>query len=502
MSRFGSLCILLLTALLMLLTMMACSEEDSAPLTPTTAPSSATASPAATTPEPTATPNQETAKEPTASSLSPTTGSRMAATPSLITIDCNDPRFTKQILELSEDNQNQFSPRILKLYSDVEEIERTESVLRCRGTATLSRGGESSMTYHYEIDRDGDAFIGYEIGDPIATPTPATSPSPGFTLEPVFVSGSGTSTAPVHLDAGLWLVQMAVENNGDDDRPDDEDNFMVHLESVEEDRREGLANEIVRSWSASITLRVGGRSNLPPGAMLLSVYAAGDWTVEFRKTAYTYPPTPTPAPVPPTPTPGPIATPADLVERVRDSVVRVQAGFFSSGSGFIFDVVGTTAFVGTNHHVIEDATAVDVVVRNNRTYEALVLGWDADRDVAVLAICCSEDFLVLPWGEASPDVGDEVVALGYPRGGTRGQVTATTGEVVQDDTLSDLYDFIPHTAPLNPGNSGGPLFSMPEAKVLGINTARGTDVLSFYAVPFQAIKSQMAEWRAQLVVGE
>ena len=125
MSRFGSLCILLLTALLMLLTVMACSEEDSAPLTPATAPSSATASPAATTPEPTATPN-------------------------LITIDCNDPRFTKQILELSEDKQNRFSPRILKLYSDAEEIERTESVLRCRGTATLSRGGESNITYHYE----------------------------------------------------------------------------------------------------------------------------------------------------------------------------------------------------------------------------------------------------------------------------------------------------------------------------------------------------------------
>ena len=212
--------------------------------------------------------------------------------------------------------------------------------------------------------------------------------------------------------------------------------------------------------------------------------------------------TATPAPTPTvTPTPGPITTPAELVERVQDGVVKVEAGFFSSGSGFIFDVEGTTAFVGTNHHVIEDADSVDVVVRNNRTYEALVLGWDADRDVAVLAICCSEDFLVLPWGEASPDVGDQVVALGYPRGGVRGQVTATTGEVSPDDTLSERYDFIPHTAPLNPGNSGGPLFSMPDAKVLGINTARGTDVLSFYAVPFQAVESQMAEWRAQLVVG-
>ena len=211
--------------------------------------------------------------------------------------------------------------------------------------------------------------------------------------------------------------------------------------------------------------------------------------------------TPTPAPAPtPTPTPGPISTPADLVERVKDGVVKVNAGLFSSGSGFIFDVEETTAFVATNYHVIEDANTVDVIVRNTRTYEALILGWDADRDVAVLAICCSDDFLVLPWEQASPAAGDSVVAVGYPRGGTRGQVTATTGEVTTEDALSRRYDFIPHTAPLNPGNSGGPLFSMPDAKVLGINTARGTQQLSFYAVPFQAIEGQMAEWRSQLVV--
>ena len=346
---------------------------------------------------------------------------------------------------------------------------------------------------------------------PVPTPLPTSTPSPTFTPtprptptpppEPIKASGSGTSTAAVHLDAGLWLVQVAVENNGDDDRPDDKDNFIVRIESVKENRRELLANEIVRSWSASITLRVSGdRFRLPPGEMVLSVQGVGDWTVEFRNAAYTYRPTPTPAPVPPTPTPGAITTPAELVERVRGGVVRVEAGYFSSGSGFIFDVVGTTAFVGTNHHVIEDAVTVDVVVRNTHTYEALVLGWDADRDVAVLSICCSDDFLALPWEEASADVGDQVVALGYPRGGASGQVTATTGEVAEDDDLSRRYNFIPHTAPLNPGNSGGPLFSMPEARVLGINTARGTDVLSFYAVPFQAIEDQMKEWREQLVV--
>ncbi len=210
---------------------------------------------------------------------------------------------------------------------------------------------------------------------------------------------------------------------------------------------------------------------------------------------------PTPEPTtPPTPEPGPILDATDLVERFRDGIVKVEAGWRSSGSGFIFDVDGATAFIATNHHVIEDADSVDVVVRNTRSYEALVLGWDADRDVAVLSICCSNDFLVLDWDRATPGVGDDVVAIGYPRGGQRGQVTATIGVVSENDAISRLYDFIPHTAPLNPGNSGGPLFSMPDAKVIGINTARGTQQLSFYAVPFQAIENQLAEWRSQLVV--
>ena len=156
MGRFGSLYLLLLAALLTLLTVMACSNEDS---------------------------ELSVTEEPAASAPSSATASPVTATSSLVTTDCNDPRFTKQILELSEDNENPFAPRILKLYSDAEELERTEKVLRCKGTASLSRGGESYITYHEEIDRDGDVFIGYEIGDAVSTPTPATRPLPGLTLD-------------------------------------------------------------------------------------------------------------------------------------------------------------------------------------------------------------------------------------------------------------------------------------------------------------------------------
>ena len=213
----------------------------------------------------------------------------------------------------------------------------------------------------------------------------------------------------------------------------------------------------------------------------------------------THTPTSTPEPTA-TPTPVIPATPAELVERVKDSVVRVTADY-SGGSGFIFAAEGTTAFVVTNHHVVADAGAIDVEVKNARTYEAVLLGSNSDKDVAVMAICCDADFLVLPWdSKASPAVGDEVLAVGYPRGAAN-SVIATIGELTTPDVVSVQHGFIPHTASLNPGNSGGPLFSM-EGKVLGINTGRsvGSGELVFYAVPYESIADQVADWKSRLIV--
>ena len=207
-------------------------------------------------------------------------------------------------------------------------------------------------------------------------------------------------------------------------------------------------------------------------------------------------PTATPRPT------GPVSSPQELAERFEASIVKVMARrglfFASSGSGFIFDVEGGTAFVATNHHVIDGAGAFDVVLTSGTIYEALLLGWDADRDIAVLAICCGADFVSIPWEPATPTSDLNVVAVGYPRGGTEGQ-TVTIGEVVAADTYSTQYDFIAHSAPLNPGNSGGPLFSMPKAKLFGVNTARSLQTLTFYAVPYQSIAEPLKEWRSNLV---
>ena len=207
-----------------------------------------------------------------------------------------------------------------------------------------------------------------------------------------------------------------------------------------------------------------------------------------------------------TPTAIPPLTPTELVDQVQHSIVQVKArsggtffGLTNAGSGFIFAMEGTTAFIATNHHIIDGSDSVKVQTRDLSTYDALVLGWDAERDVAVLSICCSSDFSALQWGDASPSEGVTAIAVGYTNSDT-GNLVATIGEVSAPDDLSMEHDFISHSAPLNPGNSGGPLLSMPGAEVIGINVARGTETLAFYAVPHQAIEDQVEEWRSQLIV--
>ena len=108
----------------------------------------------------------------------------------------------------------------------------------------------------------------------------------------------------------------------------------------------------------------------------------------------------------------------------------------SGGSGLIFDTEGDTAFVVTNYHVVEESDAYDVVVRNRTRYKATLLGYDEEKDIAVLSVCCDSTFVAIPWDSgATAQMGEEVVAIGYPRS-SGSRVTATTG-TMQDDWLGD-----------------------------------------------------------------
>ena len=79
--------------------------------------------------------------------------------------DCDDAAFREEIAKLSESNANasDFGLRVLKIYSGTTELSRSDNRLSCIGTALLNGGSEVSITYEYFIDRDGDAFIRYEL---------------------------------------------------------------------------------------------------------------------------------------------------------------------------------------------------------------------------------------------------------------------------------------------------------------------------------------------------
>ncbi len=214
----------------------------------------------------------------------------------------------------------------------------------------------------------------------------------------------------------------------------------------------------------------------------------------------TTPPTPTQRPTaPPKPTPTSVipSTLSDLVSRVAASVVQVRVGS-GSGSGFIFATKGNTAFIATNHHVIENAGSGSILVQLSdfSTYKALMLGANTDVDIAVLSICCHDEFVALSWETQQPNPGAQVVAVGFPRS----TVVTTVGEVLEPDALSTRHGLVRHSAALNPGNSGGPLFSR-VGKVVGINVARTVSgQIVYLAVPHSSIVDQLDEWTNRLII--
>lgn len=145
-----------------------------------------------------------------------------------------------------------------------------------------------------------------------------------------------------------------------------------------------------------------------------------------------------------------------------------------SGSGFIFRPDG---YILTNNHVIEGAQRVTVVLQDRREFSAQVVGRDPNTDVAVIRIEAA-DLPVVPIGDSDGiDVGDWVVALGYPLSlgstATAGIISAkgrTLNILGNEEARTPLEHFLQTDAAINPGNSGGPLVDL-EGQAIGINSA-------------------------------
>jgi serine protease Do len=167
------------------------------------------------------------------------------------------------------------------------------------------------------------------------------------------------------------------------------------------------------------------------------------------------------------------------------------------GSGFIIRQDG---LIVTNNHVVKDGSAVSVTLDDGRELKAKVLGTDPRTDIAVLKVEADNPLPFIQLGN-SRDVrpGEWVVAMGNPFG-LGGSVTAGIVSAVSRDIGAGPYDqFIQVDAPINQGNSGGPLFTQ-DGKVIGMNTAifspSGGSVGIGFAIPsdmIRTVSNQLAE---------
>ncbi len=164
---------------------------------------------------------------------------------------------------------------------------------------------------------------------------------------------------------------------------------------------------------------------------------------------------------------------AVVAERLGPSVVQIETNF-GLGSGVVY----RDGYIITNNHVIEDATSITIRLSNGENFDAILVGADASKDLAVLSVGEGRN---LPVAELALDsevrVGQIAVAIGSP---FQLQQTVTAGIVsavnrpVPSRTAEIYVAMIQTDAPINPGNSGGALADK-DGRVIGINTAIQTD---------------------------
>ena len=179
---------------------------------------------------------------------------------------------------------------------------------------------------------------------------------------------------------------------------------------------------------------------------------------------------------------GKVLTPAQVYAQNVNSTVGIttsvttnfwgyQTTSAASGSGFVLSKDG---YILTNHHVIENSSAVTVAMYDGTTYDAKVVGYDASNDIAVLKVEATDLTPVVLGDSDKLLVGDDVMAIGNPLGEltfslTKGVVSAKDRRV----TLSSgtTMNLIQTDCTINSGNSGGALFNV-YGEVIGITNAK------------------------------
>jgi serine protease Do len=168
----------------------------------------------------------------------------------------------------------------------------------------------------------------------------------------------------------------------------------------------------------------------------------------------------------------------------------------SLGSGFIIDPAG---FIVTNNHVIENSEQITVTLNDGSSLPAKVIGRDLKTDLALLKVNPKKPLPATKFGDSDKArIGDWVIAIGDPFG-LGSTVTAGIISARNRDINAGPYDdFIQTDAPINRGNSGGPLFNM-DGDVVGINSAifspSGGSVGIGFSIPSNLARDVVAQLR-------
>jgi S1-C subfamily serine protease len=186
-----------------------------------------------------------------------------------------------------------------------------------------------------------------------------------------------------------------------------------------------------------------------------------------------------------------------IYNQLKDSVVLIQTNL-GLGSGFVHD---TNGHIITNHHVIEDADAIQVTFLDGNITSANVIGTDIYSDLAVIKVDPEVTALhpVVLGSSSELIVGEPVAAMGNPFGLSD---TLTVGIVSSVERTLDaaggyvIIDVIQIDAAVNPGNSGGPLVNV-KGQVVGVNTAIQSETGTFtgigFAIPSDTVKREIGD---------
>jgi len=203
---------------------------------------------------------------------------------------------------------------------------------------------------------------------------------------------------------------------------------------------------------------------------------------------------------------------SQLYAQVADSVVVIrgmmlsQYDFFGrayysqvQGSGFIYNFTGQVVVV-TNYHVVDSAINITVTFSNGNAYSTTVLGSDPYAELAVLSVDApEEEYVPLEIASSSSlQVGDPVMVVGTPYGLAGSMSTgfvSALGRTLTAETTGGyvIANVIQTTAPLNPGNSGGPVLNY-QGQVVGIATAIVKDSQGVgFAIPSNTILREIED---------